>query len=182
MGYRLSATHELAIYNYVRDQSGLDPNSIIWDRQDVYGSAMAVAPNKPYLTMSITGLKTPHGASRSWFTLDTWNMSQLKAFTTRFRIISLSDGYFETMDNLRSSLDRIDVREKFRAVNMAWWNASDVQDVMLMYSTQHVFCAYFDAEFAFTKVQQEATGQIDSVRVDYDYDSGAHTGTIIVPP
>lgn len=182
MPYRLNGTIEKTLISWIEQTSGLPTGRVIWDRQDVYGSANAVKPDKPYFVLNINKIKTPHRADRSYFTLDTWNVGLIKAFNLQIRIISLSDGYLELIDKVRSGLELVEIRQMFWRNDMAWWNCSDIQDVEMLYSTQHVYNAYFEAEFAFSVNQEEATGQIDSVRIDYDYNDGDYTGTIIVPP
>ena len=107
-----------------------------------------------------------------------------KGFVVSMIINSLNNnnasGYLEILDRVRSSLGFESVLQDLRAAGLSFMDDAGIIDISALISTRHLLRANLDVTFNYAKVFQDNTGEIAKADIDFDYNTGKHTGTISV--
>lgn len=166
MSHVLDAAMEDAIYEWASFILGPD-YQVIWAYANAAGSALGQRPSKSICELRIPWIRDSTGrVDESWVATDTYDYSQVIAFTLRINIFT-NDAHMAAAQKLRRSLMLPTVLEKLRAAGLAVWKRGEPNDLSAAEGGKYELRAQMEFEFSYIQVVQDAPGEFQDVQAEF---------------
>ena len=158
------STIETALREWVRDESGLGDDKVIWLNQD------APRPPLPYIALQIFGLVKVHEDYKPMPQNDDGDIKITGNRDFTLNIQHFGPGFLLSLETVRSSADKEAVRETLRAAGVAIWNTNEaIQDLTSLIETRYLDQASIDIMCRTNSEVADTLGTIQTVEVEGNY-------------
>lgn len=166
MSYVLDEKMEDAIYDWASTILGAD-YQVLWAYANSEDSLLGRRPAKSICELRIPWIRDSTGrVDQTWASTDTYDYSQVIAFTLHINIFTNS-AHMAAAQKLRRSLMLPTVLDKLRAACLAVWKRGEPNDLSAAEGGKYELRAQMEFEFSYIQVVQDVPGEFQDVQAEF---------------